>query len=79
MMMPETMMNTSALPEILFRLIPTEKVRVKEIDGIIQLMPVKENTDCTIGLRGILAGYMMICLLINFWSVLREKTLSKAN
>ena len=56
-MMPETVMNTTALPEILFRLIPTEKVRVKEIDGIIQLMPVKENTDCTIGLRGILAGY----------------------
>ena len=57
MMMPETVMNTTALPEILFKLIPTEKVRVKEIDGIIQLMPVKENTDCTIGLRGILAGY----------------------
>ena len=56
-MMPETVMNTTALPEILFRLIPTEKVRVKEIDGIIQLMPVKENIDCTIGLRGILAGY----------------------
>jgi hypothetical protein len=30
---------------------------VKEIDGVIQLMPVKENVDCTIGLRGILAEY----------------------
>jgi hypothetical protein len=56
-MMLETVMNTTALPEVLFKLIPTEKVRVKEIDGIIQLMPVKENTDCTIGLHGILAGY----------------------
>jgi hypothetical protein len=55
--MTETVMNTKALPDILFKLIPTEKVRVKEIDGMIQLMPVKENTDCTVGLRGILAGY----------------------
>ena len=28
-----------------------------ENDGVIQLMPVKENIDCTIGLRGILADY----------------------
>ena len=48
-------MNTNAFPEVLFQLIPTEKVRVKEIDGMIQLMPVKENADCTAGLRGILA------------------------
>ena len=56
-MMIETVMDTTALPEILFKLIPTEKVCVKETDGIIQLMPVKANADCTIGLRGILAGY----------------------
>ena len=55
--MNETVMNTRAFPEILYKLIPTEKVRVKEIDGMIQLMPVKENVDCTIGLRGILADY----------------------
>jgi hypothetical protein len=55
--MTETVMNKTALPEILLKMIPTEKARVKEIDGIIQLMPVKENIDCTIGLRGILAGY----------------------
>ena len=55
--MTETVMNTTALPEILFKLISTEKVRVKEADGIIQLTPIKENADCTIGLRGILSGY----------------------
>ena len=55
--MTDTIMNTTALPEILLQLINTEKVRVKESDGIIQLMPVKENIDITIGLRGILAGY----------------------
>ena len=55
--MNETVMNTNTLPEFLFKMIPTEKVRVKEIDGMIQLMPVKDNVDCTIGLRGILVNY----------------------
>jgi len=54
--MTETVINTHALPEFLFKIISTEKVRVKEVDGIVQLMPVKENTDCTIGLRGMFAG-----------------------
>jgi hypothetical protein len=54
--MTDTVMNTTALPEILFKLIRTEKVHVKETDGVIQLMPVKENADCTIGLRGMFAG-----------------------
>ena len=53
--MPETVMDKTALPEILFKLIHTEKVRVREIDGMIQLVPVEESADCTIGLRGILA------------------------
>jgi len=55
--MNETIMPTRTFPDILFKLIPTEKVRVKEVDGVVQLMPVKENEDCTIGLRGILADY----------------------
>lgn len=55
--MTETVMNKTALPEVLFKLIPTEKVRVKEVDGMIQLLPVNEKSDCTVGLRGILADY----------------------
>ena len=55
--MSETVMKITALPEFLFRTIPTEKVRVKEFDGIVQLTPVKEITDCTVGLRGILADH----------------------
>ena len=55
--MSETVMSINALPEFLVKIMPTEKVRVKEIDGVIQVMPEKEKTDCTIGLRGILAGY----------------------
>ena len=52
----DTVMNTTALPEVLFSLIKTEKVRIKEDDGVIQLLPIQEKPDCTIGLRGILAG-----------------------
>ena len=55
--MTDMVMNTTSLPEILFKLITTEKVRIKESDGMIQLVPVRENADCTIGLRGILADY----------------------
>ena len=53
LLMSETVMSTKALPEILMRLIPTEKVRVIETGGMIQLMPVMENTDCP--LRGLAA------------------------
>lgn len=53
--MTETVVNTRTLPEFLLGIISTDKVRVKEFDNIIQLMPVQENVDCTIGLRGILS------------------------
>ena len=55
--MTESVIDTESLPDVLFRLIPTKKVCVREIDGTVQLVPVKETTDCTIGLRGILADY----------------------
>ena len=54
--MTERVMNTSALPDILFDLITTERVKVNKVGEMIQLMPVKENADCTIGLRGMFAG-----------------------
>ena len=56
-MMTETVMNTKALPEVLFRLIKTEKVKVHEADGEIRLIPIKDNADCTVGLRGLFADY----------------------
>jgi len=55
--MTEMVMNTNTLQEFLLGIIPTEKVYVKEIDGMIQLMPVDENFDCTFGLRGMFARY----------------------
>jgi len=54
--MSESVMNITDLPAFLVKIIPTGKVRVKEVDGIVQLVPVKENIDCTIGLRGLFAG-----------------------
>ena len=38
--MSEMVLNTSTLPEPLYRLIRAEKVRVKEVDDGIKLMPV---------------------------------------
>ncbi|MCL2322792.1 MAG: hypothetical protein FWC47_11900 [Oscillospiraceae bacterium] len=55
--MKNNIMNTKALPEFLFKLISTEKVRVKEEDGIIKLTPIGENIDCTTGLRGMFADF----------------------
>ncbi|MDR2855005.1 MAG: hypothetical protein LBV40_02465 [Methanomicrobiales archaeon] len=55
--MYETVMSTKALPEFLSRLISTERVRIKEANGIIQLIPIKENKDRAIGLRGLFSEY----------------------
>ena len=45
--MAEMVLNTSTLPEPLFRLIHSEKVRVLETDGEIRLTPIIEiKTDC---------------------------------
>jgi hypothetical protein len=55
--MTDRVMKTKSLPEILFRLISTERVRLRETDGIIQIIPVKETSDCTKGLRGMFADY----------------------
>jgi hypothetical protein len=65
--MSDMVLSTNTLPESLFSLIPTEKVRVREADGEIRLTPITESeygcphrisaADCTIGLRGVLADY----------------------
>ena len=45
--MAEMIISTKALPETLFRLISTEKVKVSEIDGAITLIPIFESkNDC---------------------------------
>ena len=54
--MRASIVKLNALPELLYRLISTEKVRVSEVNGIVQLEPVKAEIDCTVGLRGMFAG-----------------------
>ena len=52
--MNEIILEAKALPEPLFKLIRTSKVKVCEADGIINLIPIKENIEnCPI--RGIAA------------------------
>jgi hypothetical protein len=53
-LMTEIVLNTNTLPEPLFRLIRTEKVKVNETNGIISLIPIAESgNDCP--LRGLAA------------------------
>jgi len=39
----ETILNTNTLPQPILRLIPTEKIKVREHNGIIHLIPFKEK------------------------------------
>jgi len=49
-------MDLNALPEILFRTIMTKKVLVKESDGVIMIMPVKEDIEPQKRLLGFAKG-----------------------
>jgi hypothetical protein len=45
--MTEMILNARTLPEPLFKLIRTEKVKVNESNGVINLIPILQNkTDC---------------------------------
>ena len=55
--MTEMVLNTAALPEILLRLIQTEKVTLREMDGEIRLKPIQAPIDYISQLRGSLAAY----------------------
>jgi hypothetical protein len=45
--MTEMVLDTRTLPEPLFRLIQTEKVKVREAHGEIRLTPIREtDIDC---------------------------------
>jgi hypothetical protein len=50
--MTDTVLNTSSVPELLLRLIQTEKVRVRETEGVISLIPIREQVPCTARVRG---------------------------
>jgi hypothetical protein len=45
--MTEMILDAKTLPEPLFRLVRTKKVKVNEVNGVINLFPVIENNaDC---------------------------------
>lgn len=54
--MENNVIERESLPPLLFKLIPTEKVRVSEFNGIVQLEPILEDFDVTAGLRGMFKG-----------------------
>jgi len=54
--MSTKVIERAALPELIYSIIFTDKVRVSESNGIIQVEPVKDEADCAIGLRGMFAG-----------------------
>jgi len=53
--MSEMVLSVKALSESLFEMIPTEKVKVRQVDGIISLIPLKEITKDECPLLGIAA------------------------
>ena len=60
--MVDRVMSTKTLPEFLFRLIPTERVQVRELEGEIRLTPVDDSTDYIAMLRGSRANYPELSL-----------------
>jgi len=53
--MVSTVYTKQSLPEVLFRLIPTDKVYLQEKDGEIRISPIHEGS----GLRGLGVGCNM--------------------
>ena len=56
--MTDTVTTKTALPEILFDLIKTEKVRVKENDGFIQLWPIMDKKVSEEPKKGLQLGFL---------------------
>jgi len=53
--MSEIILSVSALQETLFKMIPTEKVKLRQYDGVISLIPLQEVTKNECPLLGIAA------------------------
>jgi hypothetical protein len=53
--MSEMVLNVSSLQETLFKMIPTERVKLRQSDGIISLIPFREATRDECPLLGIAA------------------------
>ena len=58
--MAELILNTNTLPEPLFRLIKAEKVKVKEADGIVNLIPILDSKKDRSAAFGCLKGKITV-------------------
>jgi len=54
--MSEMVLNVKALPETLFKLIPTERVKLRQTGNVISLTPLREVTNDECSLLGLTAG-----------------------
>jgi len=54
--MSETILSVKTLSETLYEMIPTERVKVRNADGIISLIPLRETTKAECPLLGLTAG-----------------------
>jgi len=54
--MSEMVLSVKALPETLFKMIPTERVKLRQTGNVISLIPFREVTKDECPLLGIAAG-----------------------
>jgi hypothetical protein len=54
--MSETIVTVKSLSESIFDMIPTERVRVRKINGMINLIPIRETKKNNCPLLGLYAG-----------------------
>lgn len=71
--MSEVVLSVSALQEKLFEMIPTERVKLRQNDGIISLIPFNEITNDECPLLGIAADSNLT--VENFLAMTREDKL----
>ena len=45
--MAEIVLSVKTLPETLFRMLPTEKVKVRKINGEVHLIPMQEKSNAS--------------------------------
>ena len=54
--MSEMVLNVKALPETLFKMIPTERVKLRQTGNVISLIPIREIANDECPLLGLTAG-----------------------
>ena len=54
--MSEMILSVKALPETLFKIIPTERVKLRQTGNVISLTPLREVTKDECPLLGLTAG-----------------------